>query len=52
MITIAILKEKEVLKNFLINIDYIKADEILSDNDINNLIEFININKKYIKIKK
>lgn len=49
---VAILKEKEVLRNFLINIDFIKADEILSDNDINNLIEFININKKYIKIKK
>lgn len=42
------LKEKETLKKALINAGYMKQDEDLSDEDLNRIIEFIKVNKKFI----
>lgn len=43
------LKEKIILKNTLVNAGYMKNSEDLSKEELKKLIEFIKINKKYIK---
>lgn len=43
------LKEKEVLKKFLINIGYIKNGDDLTKEELKKLVEFVKTNKKYIK---
>ncbi len=43
------IKEKEALKKLLIENGYLKENEELTNEEIKNIIEFIKINKKYIK---
>lgn len=43
------LKEKEALKNALIDAGYMKKDEDLTNEELNKLMEFVKTNKKYIK---
>lgn len=45
------LREKINFTNFLIRNKYLKKDETFTDKDIDSLINFININKEYIKSK-
>ena len=42
-------KDKEVLKNVLIENGYMNKGEDLSDEELKNLMEFVKTNKKYIK---
>ncbi len=42
------VREKEILNNFFKKSGYIENEEELNDNDLNNIIEFIKTNKKYI----
>ncbi len=44
--------EKEALKNALVKAGFIKQNENLSEQELKNLFNFININKDYIKNKK
>ena len=44
-----ILKEKIILKKWLVNIGYMKDNEDLTDEELNNLMDFVKTNKKYIK---
>ena len=43
------LKEKEALKKLLIENGYLTENEELTKEELKNLIEFIKINKRYIK---
>lgn len=43
------LKEKEVLKKTLIDNGFMKSSEDLTDEELKKLMEFVKINKKYIK---
>lgn len=43
------LQEKEVLKNALINAGYMQENEDLTDKELENLMDFVKTNKKYIK---
>lgn len=43
------IKEKEALKNALIESGYMKNNEDLTDEELKNLMEFVKTNKKYIK---
>ncbi len=42
-------KDKEALKNVLIESGYMKKGEDLSDEELRNLMEFVKTNRKYIK---
>lgn len=42
-------KERESLKNVLVEAGYMKKDEDLSKDELERLMEFVKINKKYIK---
>lgn len=44
-----ILKEKQILKKALIESGYMKKNEDLSNEELKKLMEFVKINKKYIK---
>ncbi len=43
------IKEKEALKKLLIENGYLSENEELTKEELKNLIEFIKINRKYIK---
>ena len=43
------LREKEILKNALIENGYMKKDEDLSNEELKRLMEFVKTNKKYIR---
>lgn len=42
-------KEKEILKKALIDNDFMKSNEDLTDEELKRLLEFVKANKKYIK---
>ena len=44
-----ILREKDILRNTLIENGYMENNEDLSDEELKKLIEFVKINKQYIK---
>ena len=45
------IKEKEALKKLLVKNNYMKENEELTDKEIERLMDFIKINKDYIKSK-